>query len=923
MAARIRSILNGDPSTAVDEASRNDLSSGDVVTVQSLDAATSYSWSITFAPEGSTAAFSGSTTDPVPGDFTVDVEGPYLIRLVVDTGLPTEDTQYVRLRYLTDFGKLTLVAAGERRDGTGVIPVDVDMEGWANEQNSNIQTLKEFIKPLVSSGRLLYVDANVGTENYAHFSSVQDALDAAVANGASSAEPWVVVVRPGRYVENITFPAWVHVTGWPGVDQSVVLEGTHTVSLPGASDRVVLRHLHVEVNTDTTSAGLTKTGNGLLHIREVQAIVNGVDLDQGPALLLQAGSLLAQDSILSHEMSGEPDRVAFAQTGINTTSRFERCHITGPSGISINPSLLTGVVASFLDCEITSGVGTPVSTTAEDTTFERCALLNPGGGVGVVVNPGASVFGGSVALTLRYSRVQDDILFDTTNLSGTTTLNTGALEYGEIIYPDGPPDNLNALPKAKSHFYDDSWSGIGADNVQDAIDILSLAPDIAPLVFNKNIPEIPDDSVSYRGWVPVTCTLLAVRVRMMTVNTEGNYTLSVVNDSTTNTVLDAPSFDMNTLTPGVITTIPITADANDLSFPTLSGWTVTLTSDDPDFNGSDVYVELLFNSASGGGPIVEDLATTLLIGNFTGGTNIDVSAGDVIEFGASPLAPISDPGTGRIRYNQNTGTFQVSTDGGPWVDIGSGSGTGSVFIHKNAPALPDTIFRYEGWCPIEATVTDISVAMSTVNTEGGYTVVFTNETTGQSMLAGADFDMNTLVAGEVTSLALTGVAADLEFEEGDQWSVEFTSDDLGFDGDGIYWSILFEPSGSSPTPPGLAEDSDQFEMSVVPDEIVHTLWFAPYDCEVLEIKVYGAVSPTTSGVYTLEVEDMDNANNLLSASTFDMTSLVAETLTDLTLTATLGDLLISKGTRVRFRLVSDDEDLVAAGVYIQIIYRRP
>lgn len=787
MAARIRSILNGDLITAVDEASRDDLSLGDVVTVQSLDAATTYAWAITFAPEGSTATFSGSPTDPAPGTFTVDVEGPYLIRLTVDVGLVTEDTQYVRLRYLTDFGQLTLVAAGERRDGTGIIPVDVDMVGWANEQNANVQTLKAFIKPLVSSGRLLYVDANDGTANYADHATVQAAIDDAVAQGASESEPWVVVVRPGRYVGNVTFAPWVHVIGWPGVDQSVVLEGTHTAALPLAANRLTLMHLHLETNANTTSAALTKTGLGHLQIKEVQVEANGTDAGQGPALLHQAGSLDVLDSTLTHTLAGGPDRVAFSQTGASTTSRFERCRLSGPSGVSLNSTLALNVSARFRECEITSDAGTPVTTTAASTTLEGSTLSNPGGS-GVVVNPSASVFGGDVALTLRYSRVQDDIVFDTTNLSGATTLNLGAVEYGSLVYPGGPPDTQNALPKSRSHFYDDAFSGLGADNVQDAIDILSLVPDLAPLVFNKNIPEIAADSVSYRGWVPVACTLLGVRVRMMTVNTEGTYTLTVTNDGTTNSVIDPVTFDMNALVPGVVTAVPLTAVGADLSFPALTGWTVTLTSNDPSFNGSDIYVELVFNSSSGGGPVVEDLATTLLIGNSTGGTNLDITSGDVLDFGTSPLAPVSAPNRGRIRYNQDTGTFQTSVDGGAWSDVGL--------------------------------------------------------------------------------------------------------------------------------------DSDQFAMAVVPDDIVHSLWFAPYNSEVLEIKVYGATTPTTVGTYTLAVEDMTATNNLLSAATFDMTSLVPETLTDLALTATTANLTLPKGTRVRFRLVSDNADLAASGIYLQIIYRK-
>ena len=140
MSARIRSTIPAKPT--VDEASRDDLAIGDVVTVSSIDAATTYAWTIVFKPEGSAATFTGSSSDASPGSFTVDLVGPYLIRLVVDAGLATESSQYVRLRALTSVLGLTLVAAGERRDESGVIPVDVDVEGWANEQNNNLLALE-------------------------------------------------------------------------------------------------------------------------------------------------------------------------------------------------------------------------------------------------------------------------------------------------------------------------------------------------------------------------------------------------------------------------------------------------------------------------------------------------------------------------------------------------------------------------------------------------------------------------------------------------------------------------------------------------------------------------------------------------------------------------------------------------------------
>jgi len=145
MAAEIRSeVIAPVPKAAVDNASRDDLAVNDVVQLTAIAGGTTFQWTLVFVPEGSGAVLipPADVTTAGPLQFTVDLVGPYLVRLVVDAGLATESTQYVRLRALTSTLGLHLVAAGERRDSSGVIPVDVDIEGWANEQNSNLLALE-------------------------------------------------------------------------------------------------------------------------------------------------------------------------------------------------------------------------------------------------------------------------------------------------------------------------------------------------------------------------------------------------------------------------------------------------------------------------------------------------------------------------------------------------------------------------------------------------------------------------------------------------------------------------------------------------------------------------------------------------------------------------------------------------------------
>ena len=921
MPARIRSTILA---VDVDEASRNDAVVGSVVSLVSLDAASTYAWAITFAPEGSTATFTGSSSAISPGTFSVDLEGPYLIRLIIDATLPTEDVQYVRVRALTAFGELTLVSAGERRDDTGVIPVDVDVEGWANEQNANIQTLLGFIKPMVASGRMLYVDSNDGTSEYADHATIQAAITDANSSTPSAAEPWVILVRPGTYTEDLTFFPWVHVLGWPGnpdgqTSEAVRVMGTHTAFSTAAPERTLLANLHIENATDTTSAAITKTGLGTLRVFGSKVESSGSDASQGPAILLSAGGLDVVRGVLTQNSANGAGTYALVQDGSNTTSTFNDSTLQGPSGVLLNDGgPVFNVVCEMFHTNLTTAhaAGTGIAGLPTQLTLQGCEL-NVAGAYGIAINPGSDVYAGAVAADVRFTNINADIFFEVTGLGGTRELSLGSVIYGATVFPGGSP-TYAATTKSKTNFYDNTFSGLLSSNVQDAIDELSGSAAIAPLVYHENMPEVPDDTVRYRGWASVTCQLIAIRVYMESPNTQGNYTLTVTNNATGNTVLSAASFDMNTLVAQTPTPVALTAVPADLLFASLDRWTITLTSDDPGFDGESVYVALVFNSTSGAPAVVQDWATTLLIGNISGGTNPELTPGDVMVFGTSPVAVVSGAGQGRLRYNQGTVEFEVSVDGGPWSGIGSGGG-GSPFIHKNVPPLPGNTYRYEGWTPIDAVVGDISVAMATVNTQGTYQATFTNETTGQTMLVGPDFAMNTLVAGVVTSLSLTGTVADLTFSAGDEWSVEFISDDLSFDGVGVYFSILFG-ADSTITVSGSPPDDDQFEVTVFPNNTANHLFFPPYDCTVTAIKVYGQTTPTTAGTYLMSVKNLDSAANLLSLAAFDLTGLPPASLTDAGLTLFPANLQVPEGTPVRFQFISDNADLVASGLYAQIIY---
>jgi len=338
--------------------SRNDLRKDYEVTCTSVHGATTWSWQLSFAPESSgplgtappvdsysrvdsTANLSSTVTQQTK--FVVDNEGAYLVRLVVDAGLPTEDVQFVRLRVKTAFAELFLIAAGERRDESGVIPVDIDPQGWANEQNSNIQRLMLLVRRASMSGRVLHVDANIGRsfdpmnpptpndpntiirmpgpetgrldetgmriacEGFGDFSSIQAGINYAadcVSRGEApldSFNPYFIKIAPGFFQEDLVLVPHVHLIadieafGLPTEPEIALMipVGIMNTNVPGAhheftaiqqDDICILRGIFFTNTTDTTEPIFHQQG-GLLVFDKSSIIQSGADPVQGPLIL--------------------------------------------------------------------------------------------------------------------------------------------------------------------------------------------------------------------------------------------------------------------------------------------------------------------------------------------------------------------------------------------------------------------------------------------------------------------------------------------------------------------------------------------------------------------------------------------------------------------------------------------------------------
>jgi len=149
MAANIKTTLNGDAVTELLGSSRDDLAKGDVVTCVSADAALTdagYAWSLAYVPSDDGGASEAELlVDGNSCEFTIDKEGPYLLKLVVDAGTEHEDEQYLRLRALTATAGLRLIAAGEQISDEVAIPSDLSGYGWAEDQNKNLRGLANAI----------------------------------------------------------------------------------------------------------------------------------------------------------------------------------------------------------------------------------------------------------------------------------------------------------------------------------------------------------------------------------------------------------------------------------------------------------------------------------------------------------------------------------------------------------------------------------------------------------------------------------------------------------------------------------------------------------------------------------------------------------------------------------------------------------
>ncbi len=253
MTARIRSTING--INPISEESRNDLALTNVISVTSIDTATTYLWSLEYIPDGSSAVFSGSSSARSPGNFTVDVVGPYLVSLLIDEGLETESIQYVRLRAPTSTG-LLLVAAGEGFNGLVQVPVDGGSSGWADNQNANLlllesqslqksENLSDLDSIATAKTNLAYVADEVGYDPTTP--SDWDALPTELGSSSDQLAARVRVLELNPVVS-------LYQRSWSLVTPSVSVGGNVSGNETDWFDLGLIHRLKITADSDTTSA---------------------------------------------------------------------------------------------------------------------------------------------------------------------------------------------------------------------------------------------------------------------------------------------------------------------------------------------------------------------------------------------------------------------------------------------------------------------------------------------------------------------------------------------------------------------------------------------------------------------------------------------------------------------------------------------
>ena len=406
-----------------------------------------------------------ATADDASPDVALNPLVPLTVSAFGFTVGVLETEQFVRLRALTAFGSLQLVAAGERYD-TISVPVDVTPAGWADEQNFNLNTLLGYAKTTEASTRLLFVDPVAGD-----YQTIQAAIDYAVSQTPTLDLPWTIVIRPGRYSEGLNLAPYVNLIAWPGTD---------------SSDIVVVDCDSANHSLNLAPVGSTATFINIVFTRDAVgalACMSVVASDQssqakfvrcrfehgggGPAVEASSCSVVLADCYLQGgTLAGDYALRLYEAGGIGANVHVRDCDITGDQGILIERQIgATSSQLTTMGCFF-DNVGTN-SITANGPANFYMSVWNGSATTDIAANPSGVVITGDLTVHAAYCQFGAASV-DDTGVTGTTQFGLGACSHGTLTTAGTATFSANV--DADSIFYDNTTSGIAAEDVQAALD---------------------------------------------------------------------------------------------------------------------------------------------------------------------------------------------------------------------------------------------------------------------------------------------------------------------------------------------------------------------------------------------------------------------------------------------------------------------
>lgn len=248
----------------------------------------------------------------------------------------------------------------------------------------------------------------------------------------------------------------------------------------------------------------------------------------------------------------------------------------------------------------------------------------------------------------------------------------------------------------------------------------------------------------------------------------------------------------------------------------------------------------------------------------------------------------------------------------------------------DVPIAPNNTIEVRFTVPVASTVVGAKViADDTIpsSAAGDYTVALAKDPAGTdvNLLSASTENLNgTLTLDTVKNLTLTGTAADLEVAANTTVEFTFTSNNSDLVGAGLRCVLVTQVSS------GESESSvtqiAQRGVTVAANTTIDVRFTIPIAATVLSIGIIADDTQPASaaGTYTVAVvKDPAGTNtNLLASATEDLDgTLTVGTLFNPTLTATSADLNLTADTTIQFSFVSDNVDLVGAGLRCMVTYR--